>query len=66
MTVDELQQKRIVFLGLARDTQNTLPTVLNQISKIGKSKIQINKNFLIIIFENLNIKLSIRCSTLNI
>ena len=38
----------------------------NQISKIGKSKFQINKNFLIIIFENLNIKLSIRCTTFNI
>ena len=46
--IDELQQKRIVFLGLARDTQNTLPTVLNQISKIGN----LFKEYKIYIFEN--------------
>ena len=43
-----LKQKKIVFLGLARDTDNTLELVLAKISKIG----DLFKEYKIYIFEN--------------
>jgi hypothetical protein len=45
---NELRQKKIVFLGLARDCGSTLEIVLNQISKIGN----FFKEYKIYIFEN--------------